>query len=316
MSFSADSFLPYRGGAVYTTDEGYLYHINTKGKLDWGFKQLDENILLQPGPEYLCAYGGNKLQVISHYGALVLTKLFDGEILSVRSSSKYISATYMSADGTVVLDVLSSTGQHLESITFLSSQKLMDFGFSEAGDQLWVLSIEEAAMPVYHVEIHRFDPSHTLNASLTIDTEAIYSVIINKDGVFLTGTKSVRKYNSVNQLVEQIPIFGKQLLCASGSSKVATHIISTVDPPYSLLKVLQNGKEKANIVLSPSSTSVVYANNNIYSICGNKMYRYSITGKKTATYRLPHFVDDVVVLPDEGFVFLISGNSVSLLKLP
>ena len=317
MPFTADNFVPFADGAVYTTDDGKLYHISETGTLNWGFDNAVDTMKLTAGPSLLTCYGGNKLQIISKSGQLIASPTFEGEIVDVRSSASLVCASVHLTDNSTYLAVLSSGGENLASLTLLSGQQLVNFGISEGGAEVWMLSVEESARPVYQVDIHSFSSGeHKLTASIPVEDEAVYAVELNRKGLFLTGTQSLRTYNSTNQLTEQQNIYGRQLIASAGTVNSCIHIFANQSRPYSALDVSTGGGAPRTILLNTAAGCVLTKNNKIYAFTGNRMLVYSLQGKLQATYDLPHPVERVRQGYGRNSVYLIFQNTVTLMKLP
>lgn len=329
MPFSADdTFAPFRSGAVYIDAKAEeLWYADASGRKGWGFRHADPTLKLATSSEIVAAWGGDKLQVISSTGKILINKQYESELKAVRCGVASVAVALRDRtrvteehDGSVIL-VYDLAGDLLDKIDDLTLD-LMDFGFFGEDDQLFAILGHTDSVSVGS-RVAVYNPSAQKSTGyVRVNDELVYDAYFTANEIVAVGTENIYAFSYTGDLRSKTPCAGLIALSdttyATRSNLVVTLARPDAEGRFSSYTVYT--LTAPPYAVDPSvegKAALCTAGGSVYIFGADLVERLDTRSGARTTYAMPHSADAVITAGgSDNCVFAVSGDSVFCLRLP
>lgn len=325
MPFTAeDEFVPFRGGAVYLDKQKQeLHYVDGDGKTGWGFTNADPALQLTASYEMVAAYAGDKVQIISSTGKVILNKQYESAVRSVRCGKSSIAVVITDQslvtdenDGSVIL-VYNMDGVLLDRLDDLAFE-LIDYGFFGEDDSLYAIHASNGLASTAS-RLTVFSPSSQKTIGyVSIENELIYDAYFTSSTITAICSNGIYTYNYRGDLHDSTPLSGYVVLDGTvQNNKVGAVAVSGAhDTDFGTVIIYNGTGTPRTLDLNVTACGIHCSSTRIYTVGKNLIEAYDYDGNSKGVYALSHEATHVIPTDENNTVLIAGGSTVYAVRLP
>ena len=318
LPFSSNSeYFPVGNTIVYADNE-LLTCVDTALNTVWQLKLYTGGLRYTANDDVIAAAGDNIIQVVKSDGSFLFQTQLEGTIQSVRLAKDKVAVnidqvlTDKTLSYIIVFDLAGNSLFQLD----ISSQYVMDYGFDSSSERLYILELDvSGAAPVSKISTYRPE-TQSMTGNKEFKDQLIECILMIDDEIYTIGTNHLIIYTSFNSNDIEIMTYGWMLEDIFISSDPQFIFVpNTSNHKIDAIRAIRKSGDETTINLPPGVFSVINDGEKIYCFATSKVFVYTDEGKYLRTYDLPFSIDQVEKATD-GYVFITSDETISLLPLP
>lgn len=321
--------VPFSKSELFCADKDHAFYVRdgVLHVLDSSMKEQTSVQLTVQGDdleitsvENVCvAYNSSYVQALNTGGSSLFLKEFNSDVDIVKASSSYVGVLrdYNTDEKQTEIYIYDYTGKEVDKIT-LSSQYVFDFGFSDTGTSIWILAADTSSSTAIMKITNYNVADKTTTAIIPIAGQIIDRVFFADKQIYALGLTHSMCYSYIGDQVESSTFLTYGFNYVDSAFKDGTfEALFTPEGStnLSILKILNGSKEPMNIQLPSSVTHACVYDGNIYAFAGTKVYKYNMSGTKTATYEMKYEITSAEKIDGSGFILLETSDGLKILNL-
>lgn len=321
------TILPARAGqAICANGEGVVYYdgaslhaLNARGLQVWSYA-AGTQASFDVGEGGVAVWSGTLLSLLSaDQGLSLYSGNMEGEILDARLGTTY-AAVQVGEEHDSTIVVMETGGRQVDRIE-LPDQTVLDFGFFNNGNLVWVMSLDtEGTVPGCSVCTYR--PGRMLAGTITDTQQVLYEVLFQSAQIRTVGTTHIKDFDYTGKEIaaNRMLVYGWYLIDIDEGSANPLMLfvpIAQADAGQSISDVrMIRGQTDRSVRLPYAAAGLFARGDTLYAFNGQYVMICRLDEERPRTYALPVYADSVLDITDGGAAVVSSGGSIYLVPLP
>lgn len=321
---------PFDKTNIYSASNDYAYYVKDGNLhiLDSGMSEKKTVQLTVKGEdlkitsvENVCvAYNSSYVQVLNTGGSSLFLKEFSSDVNTVHASKSYVGVlrNYDTDKKQNIINIYDYTGKEIDKIT-LTTQYVLDFGFSTNGTNMWILAIDTSSATAITKITNYNVADKTTTAIIPISGQIISRVSFSSKEIYAIGLTHSQCYSNIGDQVssKSFLIYGFNYLDSVINSN--GNYIAIFAPQNSttinILRLINGSSSPINIQMPPSVTDACVYGDNIYAFAGKTIYKYNLSGTKTGTYDMKYDITNATKIDNSPLILLETSDGLKVFNL-
>ena len=321
---------PLGNGLVYY-DGSTLHAMDARGRQIWSYP-AGAGASFNVSEGGVCTWSGMKLSLLNRETGSVLFSgnLNEGNIIDAKlgrayaavqveaenSSNQPLSDASRAHSSHMLL--LDAGGRRVDKIDLLN-QTPVDFGFFNADQLFWVMSLDtQGTLPI--CVIRSYKPGRMLNGEVKDEEQTLYTASFQASKIRVAGLKYVKDYDyyGVERPNSRILVYGWYMTDMdtdeNGPTMAFSPVSQTADVGISDIRVIRD-QQDTRIHLPEQAEQVFVKNGSIYAFSRDRVMILPYGAQVAQVYGLPMVIERVIDLTDGHSAIVQSGQNIFLIPL-